>query len=135
MAEYSVIKDYLCVSTEGKCTCGAATWAVGQGHPHQPDCGWEPIAKVEHLLAEEAIKTRRITWALVNDHDEVKRVNELLRGYGISYPQGAAGVADLMAFAKRHQRQAEIAKEAIQFLRNKGFIDDANRFDNFMEGA
>ena len=131
MAEYSVIQGYLCLATDG-CDCGALD---GQGHPHATGCGWEPIMKVESLLAEEAIKTRRITWALVHDHDEIKQINELLQQYGISYPYGAAGVKDLMVFAQRHARQAEIAKEIIQFLRSKGFISDADRWDDFMEGA
>ena len=131
MAEYSVINNYLCVSV-GECTCGAGE---SLAHPHATGCGWEPISKVETLLAEVARGANRVTWDKVRDYEQIQRINELLQKYGISYPQGAAGVDDLVAFSKRHRRQAEIARGIIQFLRNKGFTDDANRYDTEMDDA
>ena len=131
MVTYSVVEGYLCVSTDGECTCGAPPSAGA----HEPYCGWEPIDKVESLLGDVARALNRVTWEKVRDYEQVTQINELLQQYGISYPQGAAGVLDLVRFSERHRHQAEIGKGVIQFLRNKGFTDDADRYDTEMDDA
>jgi hypothetical protein len=128
MTEYSVIKGYLCVKSEPwSCNCGSDL--------HAPECGWEPINKVESLLAEQALYSNRVTWDRVDQHTEIKAINEILNDYGITWPQGATGVRDMAAMAQRDAAQAKIAYRATEALRTAGRSDLANQFDQELDEA
>jgi hypothetical protein len=130
MSTYIVVDDYLCVLV-GECTCTPTLSAR-----HHRDCaGLEPILKVETLLAEQAVNRLRVRWSVVYDLEEIERINEELHGYGIDYPQGSAGVHDLVVFAKRDARIAKIADKMVKFLHDNGHHHDAEHFEKEIEDA
>lgn len=123
MSEYVVINGYLAIKHQ---ECGCADMLDG--------C-CEPIVKVETLLAERAVDLGRVAWSQVSAHDEIKRINRMLHDYGIDYPQGAAGVADLMEFAGRHRRMSEIAMEMAAVMRDLNLDELANHYDKKLDDA
>ena len=55
--EYSVINGYLVERADG-CTCAGGT--IESSYAHESGCGWEPIAKIEDLLAGPLVSAEHV---------------------------------------------------------------------------